>query len=150
MRALRRLYKKVAPLGQRRAQHGQEKRGLRVLILGKVWPEPNSSAAGVRTAGIITALQQGQHAVAFASNAKRNQHSLVLAEQGVEVRSCAPNQADVFSELLSAVDPEVVIFDRRVFTLRKVDPQNLAFVRITFCSDFHVQMLRNPTKVGSW
>ena len=89
-----------------------ECRGLRVLILGKVWPEPSSSAAGVRTAGLIEQLQNNNHEVSFATHARANDHSKDLEARGVNCQKCAPNDEAGFAAIISQLQPEVCIFDR--------------------------------------
>ena len=53
------------------------------LIIGKVWPEPTSTAAGRRIYDIIKSLQLGCWEVHFASAAQRGEHALDLEAIGV-------------------------------------------------------------------
>ena len=81
------------------------------LIIGKVWPEPTSTAAGQRTYDVIEALQLGCWQVHFASAAQRGEHTLDLEAIGVKTHKIALNDA-AFDPWVEALAPEVVIFDR--------------------------------------
>ena len=81
------------------------------LIIGKVWPEPTSTAAGRRTHDVITALQLGCLQVHFASAAQRGEYALDLEAIGVTTHKIAVNDA-AFDPWVEALAPQVVIFDR--------------------------------------
>ena len=81
------------------------------LIIGKVWPEPSSTAAGQRTYDVIAALQLGCCQVHFASAAQRGEHALDLEAIGVKTHKIALNDA-AFDPWVEALAPELVIFDR--------------------------------------
>ncbi|CAA6692975.1 MULTISPECIES: glycosyltransferase [unclassified Lentimonas] len=81
------------------------------LIIGKVWPEPSSTAAGRRTQDIIHALQAADYRVSFACAAHPSTHCLDLTRIGVESHAVQPNDAN-FDTWIAALDPDVVIFDR--------------------------------------
>ena len=55
--------------------HGFEK----VLIIGKVWPEPNSSAAGTRMMQLIDFFQIQNCEIVFASTANESPYQEDLA-----------------------------------------------------------------------
>lgn len=81
------------------------------LIIGKVWPEPTSTAAGRRTCDVIRALQLGYWQVHFASAAQRGEHALDLEAIGVTTHEIAVNDA-AFDPWVEILAPQVVIFDR--------------------------------------
>jgi glycosyltransferase involved in cell wall biosynthesis len=81
------------------------------LIIGKVWPEPTSTAAGRRTYDVITALHLGCWQVHFASAAQRGEHALDLETIGVTTHKITVNDA-AFDSWVEALAPHVVIFDR--------------------------------------
>ncbi|MEC8208892.1 MAG: glycosyltransferase family 4 protein, partial [Verrucomicrobiota bacterium] len=81
------------------------------LIIGKVWPEPTSTAAGRRTYDVITALQLGCWQIHFASAAQRGEHALDLETIGVTTHKITVNDA-AFDSWVEALAPQVVIFDR--------------------------------------
>jgi O-antigen biosynthesis protein len=82
-----------------------------VLIIGYVWPEPNSSAAGSRMLQLITGFLQQHWHVTFASAAGLSEHRINLATLGVEEKTIALNCSS-FDEYLKALSPDVVVFDR--------------------------------------
>jgi len=62
-----------------------------LLIIGYVWPEPNSSAAGSRMMQLIKFFQwQGYH-VTFSSPAQRTEHMIDLAKQDISMVNIALN-----------------------------------------------------------
>jgi glycosyltransferase involved in cell wall biosynthesis len=84
---------------------------MNVLIIGYVWPEPNSSAAGSRMMQLIRAIREQDWQVAFASPAQLSDHMANLAEwdvpcQGIELNS------ESFDGYIKALNPDMVIFDR--------------------------------------
>ncbi len=81
------------------------------LIIGKVWPEPSSTAAGRRTQDLVTALSAAGWGVHFASAAQRGEHALDLEVLDVTSHAIAVNDS-AFDTWVAALAPEVVIFDR--------------------------------------
>jgi O-antigen biosynthesis protein len=81
------------------------------LIIGKVWPEPTSTAAGRRTEDIIRALQLADWKISFASAARPTEHSLNLEDLRVDMHSVSPNDSS-FDDWIRVMAPDVVIFDR--------------------------------------
>ena len=81
------------------------------LIIGKVWPEPSSTAAGRRTQDLITALKLAGWQLHFASAAQRGAYALDLDSLGVQTHTIAVNDA-AFDGWVEALAPDVVIFDR--------------------------------------
>lgn len=81
------------------------------LIIGKVWPEPCSTAAGRRTQDLITALTAAGWATCFASAAQRGEHALDLNALGLASHTIAVNDP-AFDNWITALAPDVVIFDR--------------------------------------
>ncbi|MGV2872428.1 glycosyltransferase [Colwellia sp. E150_009] len=82
-----------------------------LLIIGYVWPEPNSSAAGSRMLQLIAFFQQQSYQVTFASPAQRTEHMVDLAELNVNSVDISLNCSS-FDEFISELKPDVVMFDR--------------------------------------
>ncbi len=83
----------------------------KVLIIGKVWPEPQSSAAGSRMIQLINHFADSEVEIIFASAAKRGKYSAdlsgkVSAEAEIEVNN---SQFDLF---MLEHNPDIVLFDR--------------------------------------
>ena len=84
-----------------------------VLLIGLVWPEPNSSAAGVRMLQLINSFLEKEYIVSFACAAARSAYSFPLEEIGVACYSIQLNDPsfDVFIKVLA---PTMVVFDRYI------------------------------------
>ena len=83
----------------------------RVLIIGYVWPEPNSSAAGSRMMQLIQALQTQGWPITFASPAQMSEHMVDLAELDIACQIIELNNQS-FDTYISELNPDLVIFDR--------------------------------------
>lgn len=82
-----------------------------LLIIGFVWPEPNSSAAGGRMMQLISLFQEQGYKVTFASPAQDSDFMIDLDEFGVEKISIALNNSS-FDDIIKELNPSVVLFDR--------------------------------------
>jgi glycosyltransferase involved in cell wall biosynthesis len=83
----------------------------KILIIGLVWPEPKSSAAGTRMIQLISLFLSEGHQVIFASAASKSEFSHNLTELGVVEREIKLNDHS-FNVFLKEVNPEIVLFDR--------------------------------------
>ena len=74
----------------------------KLLIIGWVWPEPNSSAAGSRMLQLIGFFQQQGYCITFACTAQRTEHMADLVQLDVECVDIKLNCSsfDVFIEEL--------------------------------------------------
>lgn len=84
---------------------------LQVLIIGFVWPEPNSSAAGLRMLQLIGLFLEQSYKVTFASAALDSDYMADLRSIGVDVQRIELN-SDTFDVFLKGINPEIVLFDR--------------------------------------
>jgi hypothetical protein len=83
----------------------------KVVVLGKVWPEPNSSAAGSRMLQLIEQFLAVDWDVVFASTAQKTSHSVDLAGMGIREARIAMNDS-AFDGWIRQEDPQLVLFDR--------------------------------------
>tara|TARA_R110001583_G_scaffold115465_2_gene265966 strand:+ start:8790 stop:10037 length:1248 start_codon:yes stop_codon:yes gene_type:complete len=83
----------------------------KLLIIGYVWPEPNSSAAGSRMLQLIEFFQKQAYQVTFASPAQLSEHMVDLALINVSVSEIKLNCIS-FDKFVSELQPDVVMFDR--------------------------------------
>ncbi len=83
------------------------------MIVGYVWPEPNSSAAGLRIAQLLASLRRAGYEVHFACAAALSEHQLDLASVDVTAHQVQLNCSS-FDEFVAQLNPAVVIFDRFV------------------------------------
>jgi glycosyltransferase involved in cell wall biosynthesis len=82
-----------------------------ILIIGYVWPEPNSSAAGSRMMQLITAMRAQNWQVTFASPAQLSEHMADLTLHDVLCQEIELNNAS-FDQYITELNPDMVIFDR--------------------------------------
>ncbi|GAA6770203.1 hypothetical protein AAGS39_09440 [Flavobacterium sp. CGRL2] len=83
----------------------------KLLIIGFVWPEPNSSAAGGRMMQLISIFVANGFEITFASAAQDSDFMVDLSELGVIKKSIELNSA-TFDSFLLELNPDVVLFDR--------------------------------------
>lgn len=116
--------------------------GKQLLVIGLVWPEPGSSAAGSRMIQLIRwFLDQGME-VRFACAAGKSDYSFDLPSLGVQEEVIRLND-DSFDRQLMDWNPDVVLFDRFMVeeqygwriaqvcpdALRVLDTEDLHFLR---------------------
>lgn len=83
----------------------------KLLVIGYVWPEPKSSAAGARMMQLLEFFSAEGYTVLFASTASKTDYSadlslLNIAEEKIELNKPS------FDRFLAEVSPEIVLFDR--------------------------------------
>jgi glycosyltransferase involved in cell wall biosynthesis len=83
----------------------------KLLIIGFVWPEPNSSAAGGRMMQLISIFKENGFEITFASPALDSDFMVDLSEFGVIKKSIELNNSS-FDDFIVALNPDVVLFDR--------------------------------------
>lgn len=83
----------------------------KLLVLGYVWPEPNSSAAGGHMLSLLLLFVQQGYQVTFASPALQGEHKVDLTELGIEEKTVQLN-CDSFDDFINELNPSVVLFDR--------------------------------------
>ena len=132
------------PLGE--MSEGQ--RGL-LLIIGFVWPEPNSSAAGSRMMQLIETFQSQNYTITFASACEKQDNAFDLERIGVTQKAIKVNSSS-FDDFLLELNPEVVLFDRFIMeeqfgwrvaeicpnTIRILDTEDLHGLRKGRCQAF--------------
>ena len=82
-----------------------------LLIIGIVWPEPKSSAAGSRMIQLVDVFKQLDFTIVFASAAQEGEFSFPLDEMGIERKNILLNDAG-FDAFVSELQPNIVLFDR--------------------------------------
>ena len=83
----------------------------KLLIIGFVWPEPNSSAAGGRMMQLISLFKAQGFNVTFASPAQNSDFMVDLQEYEVDKKSIELNNSS-FDFFIKELNPSVVLFDR--------------------------------------
>lgn len=82
-----------------------------VLIIGYVWPEPKSSAAGSRMMQLINAFLSQAWQITFASPATPSEFRVDLKTLGVAQASIELNNSS-FDSFVAELKPDIVLFDR--------------------------------------
>jgi O-antigen biosynthesis protein len=82
-----------------------------LLIIGSVWPEPNSSAAGSRMMQLIYLFREKGWKITFASAAAESQFMVDVTEIGIEKVNIELNNSS-FDSFVSYLKPSIVLFDR--------------------------------------
>jgi glycosyltransferase involved in cell wall biosynthesis len=115
----------------------------KVLIIGYVWPEPRSSAAGSHMMSLIRAFRAQQWHVTFATPAALSSHMADLAAEGVDSVAIALNDSS-FDRYVAELAPDIVLFDRFMMEEQfgwRVEQQCPDALRILDTEDLHC--LRN-------
>ncbi|HSB96347.1 MAG TPA: glycosyltransferase [Spongiibacteraceae bacterium] len=84
---------------------------IKVLIIGYVWPEPRSSAAGSHMLQIIEQCTAQHWQITFASPSTPGQQRADLSALGVAEKTIALNCSS-FDNWVCELQPDIVIFDR--------------------------------------
>lgn len=82
-----------------------------LLVIGKVWPEPESSAAGKRMIQLLTVFKSAGWNIVFSSAAAQGKHTFELDRLGIEMIPVKLNDSG-FDHYIKELTPSVVIFDR--------------------------------------
>jgi glycosyltransferase involved in cell wall biosynthesis len=83
----------------------------RLLVIGYVWPEPTSSAAGSRMLQLLQLFQQQQWQIIYASPAAESEHMQDIESQGIDRVHIELNNSS-FDKFISECQPDIVLFDR--------------------------------------
>ncbi|WP_298767088.1 glycosyltransferase [uncultured Polaribacter sp.] len=82
-----------------------------LLIIGAVWVEPQSSAAGKRMLQLIAAFRKKNFEIVFATTAQKTTNALDLTSLQIKEVSIALN-ASSFDDFVKELQPNIVLFDR--------------------------------------
>lgn len=82
-----------------------------LLIIGFVWVEPNSSAAGKRMLQLIHQFLERDFVITFASPAQKSEKATDLISMGINEVSIELNNSS-FNDFITALNPTIVLFDR--------------------------------------
>jgi len=83
----------------------------KILVIGYVWPEPNSSAAGSHMLSILRLFKKQAWQVEFATPAQKTEHMIDLDLEGITSKEIALN-CESFDEYVQIYSPDIVMFDR--------------------------------------
>ncbi len=117
---------------------------MNILVIGLVWPEPRSTAAGKRMLQVLDLFLERGDQIYFGSTAAKNERSFDLNSLGINCLEIELNSS-TFDILLLSVRPDLVLFDRFISeeqfgwrvaeacpgALRILDTEDLHFLRNT-------------------
>ena len=83
----------------------------KILIIGIVWPEPKSSAAGTRMLQLLKLLKDKNYEIIFCSAAMRSDYSLDFDDLNIATQQIELNSSS-FDDYIKLQNPDIVIFDR--------------------------------------
>nr|WP_321233075.1 glycosyltransferase [uncultured Psychroserpens sp.] len=82
-----------------------------LLVIGFVWPEPRSSAAGSRMMQLISFFQSQSYQITFASTCAKSDNAFDLSSIGVAKVAIELNHSS-FDDFILKLKPDIVLFDR--------------------------------------
>jgi len=82
-----------------------------ILIIGFVWPEPNSTAAGSRMLQLIELFQKEGYTINFACTAAKTINSFNLEILNIQIFEIELNSS-IFDTVIKKINPAIVMFDR--------------------------------------
>jgi len=82
-----------------------------LIIIGFVWPEPNTTAAGNRMLQLISVFQKYDFRITFLSTASKSDKSFPLEKLNIQTYQIELNDAG-FDHLIKSIKPNIVLFDR--------------------------------------
>ena len=82
-----------------------------LLIIGIVWPEPKSSAAGSRMLQLIDVFKKQGWKITFASSATKTDFCFDPKDLGIETHAIEINNSS-FDAFIKQLNPDCVLFDR--------------------------------------
>ena len=110
-----------------------------LLVIGYVWPEPNSSAAGSRMMQLIQIFQKQHYNVIYASPAVESEHMIDLESFDINKVSIELNNSS-FDDYVKTLNPDVVLFDRFMMEEQfawRVEKQCPSSLRLLETVDLH-------------
>ncbi|RZJ79935.1 MAG: glycosyltransferase [Flavobacterium sp.] len=125
----------------------------KLLIIGLVWPEPTSSAAGTRMVQLIKAFLNDGFEIIFCCAASKSEFSFNLLALGVSEQQITLNN-ESFNNFVKSYHPDLVIYDRFVIEEQfgwRVQQECPSAMTILDTEDLHFlrharqQELKNPT-----
>jgi len=114
----------------------------KLLIIGFVWPEPKSSAAGSRMMQLMQVFLNQNYQITFASPCAKSDNAFDLTAIGITQVAIELNNAS-FDTFIQELNPNIVLFDRFMMeeqfgwrvaencpnALRVLDTEDLHFLR---------------------
>lgn len=110
-----------------------------LLIIGFVWPEPNSSAAGIRMLQLINLFIEQGFEITFVTAANHSDKTFDLSSIGLKTQIIELNNPS-FDIFVKELNPDIVLFDRFMTEEQfgwRVTEQCPNTLRVLDTEDFH-------------
>jgi len=120
----------------------------KLLVIGYVWPEPKSSAAGSRMLQLLKYFQNENYQITFATTARDTENKVDLNKYGIQTEKIKLNDPE-FDILLQNLMPDMVLFDRFMIEEQfgwRVDHICPKAIKILDTEDLH--FLRNARQLS--
>ena len=121
----------------------------KLLIIGQVWPEPTSSAAGTRMIQLIDCFKKAEFEITFACAASKSDFSFDLKSKDVSEVEIKLND-ESFNQFIKDLNPAIVLFDRFMIEEQyswRVNQECPNALKILDTEDLH--FLRNARQTAS-
>src|SRR5690554_3528562 len=116
----------------------------KLLIIGHTFPEPSTTAAGIRMMQLIGLFNEEGFKITFASTATSSERTINLEDHNISNQHILLNDPS-FDQFIRKLDPDIVIFDRYITeeqfgwrvsencskALKILDTEDLHFLRKT-------------------
>ncbi|MFZ3273183.1 MAG: glycosyltransferase family 4 protein [Lutibacter sp.] len=119
-----------------------------LLIIGLVWPEPTSTAAGSRMLQLISLFQKNGFTITFVCAASKTTNSFDLGKINIQTFDILLNDSS-FDSLIKKINPVFVLFDRFLTEEQfgwRIAENCPEAIRILDAEDLH--FLRNARQVA--
>lgn len=111
----------------------------KLLVIGYVWPEPNSSAAGSRMMQLMEIFQNIGYQITYSSPAVISDHMIDIESLGMKKIEIELNNSS-FDDYVKALNPDIVLFDRFMMEEQfswRVDKQCPSALKLLETVDLH-------------
>lgn len=111
----------------------------KLLVIGYVWPEPNSSAAGSRMMQLMEIFQNIGYQITYSSPAVISDHMIDIELLGMKKIEIELNNSS-FDDYVKALNPDIVLFDRFMMEEQfswRVDKQCPSALKLLETVDLH-------------
>ncbi|MFT7386608.1 MAG: hypothetical protein ACI82E_001374, partial [Nonlabens sp.] len=83
----------------------------KLLVIGKNWPEPNTTAAGYRMLQLLRIFQEDAYQIHFSCAATKSEFSENLKSLQITEKSLILNDSS-FDDYVKELQPDIILYDR--------------------------------------
>ena len=82
-----------------------------LLIIGQTFPEPSTTASGIRMMQLISFFEEQKYHIVFSTTASTSEKSVSFMDSQIEVKTIKLND-ESFNDFIKKLNPSIVLFDR--------------------------------------